>query len=391
MDDARQAVESHLAKAGHHDTTVHEKVAPAVTRETITRTEHEEVTTAVDQEIHQDHYHVSVQPITEEEYREEQHHHTLLPLEQENFEHDDPAEVQSVLAEVASQFRNEVNNVTAEKTTATLPDIEGMHVHHHVFETIQPVITKRTFEPHVYHVIRQRHQIHHNRAIYHAPSTLPALTLADFLKNGGVLNGREERYDAFEGEPRSVGEPLSAQAPADLTREPTAFGSLDRVLSDASGTQRTPTAPPERAPTVRFEPAPTAPTPTAPLSKAQTEAFNVPQSSERVQTQRPTAPLERAQTAPPEQTPTAPVAPTVPLEPTPTAPAATLAVEPPPVEPAPAPAPAPAPPVRIGSADAASHPLMNPSTSLPQHHYRNTAHLPRRTASARSPSAHRDE
>ncbi|EME78397.1 uncharacterized protein MYCFIDRAFT_36799 [Pseudocercospora fijiensis CIRAD86] len=208
MENARQGVESHLAKAGHHDTTVHEKVAPAVTRETITRTEHEEVTTAVDQEIHQDHYHVSVQPITEEEYREEQHHHTLLPVEQENFEHDDPAEVQSVLAEVASQFQNEVNNVTAEKTTSTLPDIEGVHVHHHVFETIQPVITKKTFQPHVYHVVRQHRHIHHNRAIYHAPSTLPALTLAEFLKNGGVLNGREERYDAFEGEPRSVGEAL---------------------------------------------------------------------------------------------------------------------------------------------------------------------------------------
>ena len=29
--------------------------------------------------------------------------------------------------------------------------------------------------------------------------------MADFKKQGGVLSGREERYDGFEGEPRSVG------------------------------------------------------------------------------------------------------------------------------------------------------------------------------------------
>ena len=29
--------------------------------------------------------------------------------------------------------------------------------------------------------------------------------MADFKKQGGTLSGREERYDGFEGEPRSVG------------------------------------------------------------------------------------------------------------------------------------------------------------------------------------------
>jgi len=29
--------------------------------------------------------------------------------------------------------------------------------------------------------------------------------MADFKKQGGVLTGREERYDGFEGEPRTVG------------------------------------------------------------------------------------------------------------------------------------------------------------------------------------------
>ena len=32
--------------------------------------------------------------------------------------------------------------------------------------------------------------------------------MEDFKKQGGVLTGREERYDGFEGEPRSVGSAL---------------------------------------------------------------------------------------------------------------------------------------------------------------------------------------
>jgi hypothetical protein len=34
--------------------------------------------------------------------------------------------------------------------------------------------------------------------------------MADFKKQGGVLTGREERFDGFEGEPRSVGGALGA-------------------------------------------------------------------------------------------------------------------------------------------------------------------------------------
>ena len=36
-------------------------------------------------------------------------------------------------------------------------------------------------------------------------SALPVVTMADFKKQGGILVGREERWDSFEGEPRSVG------------------------------------------------------------------------------------------------------------------------------------------------------------------------------------------
>lgn len=34
--------------------------------------------------------------------------------------------------------------------------------------------------------------------------------MGDFKKQGGVLSGREERYDGFQGEPRSVGGALGS-------------------------------------------------------------------------------------------------------------------------------------------------------------------------------------
>jgi hypothetical protein len=50
--------------------------------------------------------------------------------------------------------------------------------------------------------------VHHHAAQHHAATALPAVSMTDFKKQGGTLNGRGERYDAFEGEPRSVGRAL---------------------------------------------------------------------------------------------------------------------------------------------------------------------------------------
>lgn len=49
------------------------------------------------------------------------------------------------------------------------------------------------------------HEVHHNAAQHHSASALPAVSMDEFKRQGGVLTGREERYDGFEGEPRSVG------------------------------------------------------------------------------------------------------------------------------------------------------------------------------------------
>jgi len=208
MDKAKTAVSDFMHKAGHHDTTVHEKVAPAVVNENITKHRHEEATTAVDREVHQDHYHTSVQPVKDREVLPEQHSHNMAAVEHRNFQHGDDAGVKARLEQERMQFQNTRAQGSTQESHSVAPVIAGEHVHHHVHETIQPIVQKETIQPSVVHTTVPIHEVHQNEAQHHSASALPAVSMADFKKQGGSLSGREERYDGFEGEPRGVGSSL---------------------------------------------------------------------------------------------------------------------------------------------------------------------------------------
>jgi hypothetical protein len=210
MEKAKQAVSSFMNKAGHHDTTVHETVAPAVQNETVTPQRHENVTTAVDKEVHQDHYHTSVQPVHDREVLPEQHHHNQAPVEHREHHHGNKEHVAQKLQQEASQFKDHSTRTETQHTQAAAPVVAGEHVHHHVHENIQPVVHKQTVEPHVVHTTVPIHEVHHNAAQHHTTSALPAVHMADFKKQGGSLTGREERYDAFEGQPKTIGKSLGS-------------------------------------------------------------------------------------------------------------------------------------------------------------------------------------
>lgn len=210
MEKAKQAVSGFMAKAGHHDTTVHERVAPAVERETVKPTRHEHVQTAVDKEIHQDHYHTSIQPVHDKQVLPEKHTHQMGEVEHRHIEHGNERDVSSRLQQEAAQFKNESTRHATTETKSVNPTVAGEHIHHHVHETIQPVVHKQTIEPHVVHTTVPVHEVHHKAAQHHSASALPAVSMGDFKKQGGSLTGREERYDAFEGEPRSIGKAMGS-------------------------------------------------------------------------------------------------------------------------------------------------------------------------------------
>jgi len=208
MEKAKAAVSDFMSKAGKHDTTVHERVAPGVTHNTQNVKHHEELQTAVDREVHQDHYHTSVQPVQDREVLPEQHHHKLVPVEHREHHHGNQQDVERRLQQEAAQFKDQHVRAPETLTQGSAPSVAGEHVHHHVHETIQPIVQKETIEPHVTHTTVPIHEVHHNAAKHHNTSALPAVNMADFKKQGGVLGGRGEKYDGFEGEPRSIGKPL---------------------------------------------------------------------------------------------------------------------------------------------------------------------------------------
>ncbi|EDN98896.1 hypothetical protein SS1G_13755 [Sclerotinia sclerotiorum 1980 UF-70] len=205
MDRAKAAVSDFLSKDGKHDTTVHETVNPAVQNEKVIKTQHEEATTAVDREIHQDHHHTSVQPIKDHEVLPEQHSHKLGAVEHRNIQHGSDAQVKDRLAAEQAQFKNTRSVGETQHTASQGGTVAGEHVHHHVHETIQPVIQKETVQPSVVHTTIPVHEVHQNEPKHHTATSLPAVSMDEFRHQGGALGGREERTDAFKGEPKSVG------------------------------------------------------------------------------------------------------------------------------------------------------------------------------------------
>jgi hypothetical protein len=205
MDKAKAAITDFMGKSGHHDTTVHEAVAPAVQHEVIKPHVHEEVNTAIDKEVHQDHYHRTVQPVQDRDVLPEQHTAKLGAVQHREFDHRDHDATKRNLVEEQAQFADErkIDDTTHSQSVA--PTVGGEHVHHHIHETIQPVVHKETIQPSVVHTTVPIHEVHHNAAQHHQTSELPAMNMSEFKKQGGVLGGREERYDGFEGEPKHIG------------------------------------------------------------------------------------------------------------------------------------------------------------------------------------------
>jgi hypothetical protein len=230
MEKAKAAVGQFLSKDGKHGTTVHETVNPAIQHETVTPTRHEKTQTAIDREVHQHHHHTSVQPIQDREVLPEQHSHHIVGVEHRNIKHGNDDHVQQRLAAERAQFQDTREVGATQHTTSANPVVAGEHIHHHVHENIQPVVQKETVQPSVVHNTIPIHEVHQNEAKHHTATSLPAVTMDEFKRQGGSLTGREERTDAFSGEPRSVGGTLGgvgAKGTTSLTESEDALSGRD--------------------------------------------------------------------------------------------------------------------------------------------------------------------
>ncbi|KAK5035198.1 hypothetical protein LTS07_002634 [Exophiala sideris] len=209
MEAARAAVNKITGNRGHH-TTVDETVNPAVTREVIKPHVHEEATQAIDREVHQHHYHTTVQPLQHQETLPEKHTHNILPAEEREFHHDNTKDTEARLASELGHFKDTRRVEQVTQTQATAPTVTGEHVHHHVHETVVPVVHKEIIQPEVIHTTKPIHETHHAAAQHHGLSALPMKTLDEFSKAGGVLSGgKHGAHEEYDGPPRKYNDKLS--------------------------------------------------------------------------------------------------------------------------------------------------------------------------------------
>ena len=124
--------------------TVEKDVQPAVEHETIVKEHEQKEQTVVDKERHQDHYHTTVQPVKDSEVLPEDHRYEETATEVKDFDHDDGAAKIKDDARKAD-FENTTEQGKTVKTTTEEPTaVAGETVHHHLHETVQPVIEKGT-------------------------------------------------------------------------------------------------------------------------------------------------------------------------------------------------------------------------------------------------------
>jgi hypothetical protein len=71
-----------------------------------------------------------------------QHHANIIPVEHRSYEHGSAEEVEARLKAERAQYVDTVEKREGATTREIAPVVAGEHKHHHVHETIQPVIQK---------------------------------------------------------------------------------------------------------------------------------------------------------------------------------------------------------------------------------------------------------
>lgn len=195
---------------------------PAVTKERIIPKETEERTIAVDRELHQGHYQTRIQPIEDREVLEEEHRHNVLPVENRVQRNVDDELVRRKLEEEVRltlnpinysyrnhthvpqrmQFKSSREVLPVERTRVEASTVTGEHAHHHVYEQVQPIIEREVIQPAVIHTTVPIHERIEHPPTFHPVTIQPKMTLEEYRLAGGVLDGKSEKVNIFEGEPQ---------------------------------------------------------------------------------------------------------------------------------------------------------------------------------------------
>lgn len=135
-------VDSSVTPAVDEDTTVEANVNPAVEHTHVKKTHETREQKFVEKEKHQDHYHTTIQPLKDSEVLPEKHDYTQEQKER-NIDRDDG----TARAKAENDTAGLQSSIDEKKfeSEAHEPTVVNEHVHHHLHETVQPVIEKGMF------------------------------------------------------------------------------------------------------------------------------------------------------------------------------------------------------------------------------------------------------
>jgi hypothetical protein len=128
-----------VTSAGDVNETVDSKVAPAVEHTHVKKQHETREQTFIEKEKHQDHYHTTIQPLKDSEILPEKHDHTQETVHRSTNNDDGTAEAQANADRAGFESTSEEKRF--ESKTQEPAQVEE-HVHHHLHETVQPVIEK---------------------------------------------------------------------------------------------------------------------------------------------------------------------------------------------------------------------------------------------------------
>lgn len=128
----------------------------------------------------------------------EKHVHNLIPIKHVTHQKEDTEATKARLAAELAQFKNSSVTLPTTHSSKVHAPVIGTHYHHHVHETVQPIIYKETHVPEVVHTSIPIHEKHYYQAEHHGISALPLKTLAEFEK----LSTPRRSVQNYEGSPR---------------------------------------------------------------------------------------------------------------------------------------------------------------------------------------------
>ncbi|ODO01755.1 hypothetical protein I350_06584 [Cryptococcus amylolentus CBS 6273] len=211
MSNVTQGVKEFFSGSTKPETTeVCTESAPEVVQEHVRPQEHVKTADAIDRERHIHHHQHRVQPVADAQTLPEKHVHSTAPVVHTEHTEDMLPEHQQTLQQQRGLHQNQKTEGAVERSGEHVGVAVNEHAHHHIHETIQPVIQRETVAPTVVHKTNAIHETVKEAPIVHEVTTLPTVSAAEYAQT------REEPGQGvcrtYEGGPAVAGSGAGAGA-----------------------------------------------------------------------------------------------------------------------------------------------------------------------------------